>query len=80
MSYDSGRKPKSTFNKTRGITGIFMGLLYCALALFFGFYKFGATLDFIGGNKVLAMVLLGLMFAYGVFRIFRGAKMMKGDY
>ncbi|MFT4062052.1 MAG: hypothetical protein QM642_06815 [Edaphocola sp.] len=80
MSYENnGRKPRSNFNKTRGTSGAFMGLLYCLLALFFAFCRFEGTLNFIGGNKALAYILLTLMFAYGVFRIYRGVKMIKEE-
>jgi len=58
---------------------MFMGVLYCALALFFALYKREASFSFIG-NDALAIVLLSLMFAYGIFRIYRGYRLMKGRY
>lgn len=78
MSYSPGNKERNTFQKTRGFTGLSMGVLYCALALFFGLYKSDATIDFVGGNKTLMIALLGLMFAYGIFRIYRGYRLIKG--
>lgn len=79
MSHDTGRRPqRSNFYKTRGYSGAFMGLLYCCLALFFAFYKLEETTAFIGGQKWLGIALLALMFAYGIFRIYRGIKMTRG--
>lgn len=72
------QKERPNFYKTRAMSGMFMGFLYCALALFFAFYKKEETIQFIGNNAVLAYILLGLMFAYGLFRIFRGFKMLNG--
>ncbi|WP_118949512.1 hypothetical protein [Taibaiella helva] len=80
MRPEPGRNERPNFYKTRGMTGLFMGLLYCCLAIFFAFYKREDTISFIGNNAVLAYILLGLMFAYGLFRVYRGIRMIQGKY
>jgi hypothetical protein len=77
MSYDSGKKGRDSFSKTRGIMGMSMGAIYLLLAVFFGFFTH-SLFDKIGNTTVVS-VLLGLMAAYGIFRIYRGYKIMKGE-
>ena len=76
MSYDSGNKRRDSFNKTRGLMGMVMGVFYVILAAFFGFFT-KSLFDKIGNNTIVS-ILLGLMAAYGIFRIYRGYKLMKG--
>jgi len=79
MSYDRENKGRNNFSKTRGIMGMTMGLIYVFIAAFFAF--FSRSLFERVGNTAVVYVLLGLMAAYGIFRVYRGYRMMKdGDY
>ena len=77
MSYrpDNNRQRKS-FDHIRGIMGMSMGVIYIVIALAV-IYMQKAKQIHIG--DALSYIIAALMAAYGIFRIYRGYKQMKGQ-
>lgn len=79
MSFDSSDRRRNMFEKTAGIRSITMGVLYILLTGFLFFFKREESKKMLGTNDTLIMVILGLFAAYGIFRIYRGYKLTKGE-
>lgn len=79
MSFDSNNRRRDIINKTAGVRSIAMGLLYLFLTGFLFFFKREESKKFLGANDAVVMILLGLFAAYGLFRIYRGYKLSKGQ-
>ena len=76
MSYDSGKKGRTSFNKIRGYTGMGMGVIYLIIAACVVYFEKVKQIDI---GEVFSYIVAGLMAGYGIFRIYRGYKMMKGE-
>ena len=77
MSFEKGSRQRKSFDNVRGIMGLSMGVIYCIIGASLVYFKSQGQLQNI--DKVLIYVLACLMAAYGIFRIYRGYKMMKGE-
>lgn len=75
MSFDPG-KSKKNFDKMRGYAGMGMGAIYLIIAITMLVY---AKVDPFHIGAGISYVVAGLMIAYGVFRIYRGYKLSKGE-
>lgn len=71
-------KRKSTA-RLQGTLGIFMGLLYIAIAIIIGYRINSGVLPngIFEIGKTWSWALVGVFVAYGVFRIYRGMKAYK---
>jgi hypothetical protein len=78
MSYDSGKKGRSSFNKVRGYTGMSMGVIYLIIAGFIVNFAKADPFHLRTGTGI-SYLIAGLMGAYGIFRIYRGYKMSKEE-
>lgn len=76
MSFDSGKNGRQSFHKMRGYTGMAMGVIYLIIA---GFILNFAKVDPMHIGTGISYVVGGLMAAYGIFRIYRGYKLSKGE-
>lgn len=77
MSIERGEKQKKAMNNSRGIMGLSMGVVYCIFGSFLIYFKSLGQFEQV--DKTVVYALAGLMIAYGIFRIYRGFKMMKGE-
>ncbi len=77
MGFDKGSRQKKSFDQVRGIMGMTMGVIYCVIAACLVYFKSLGQLQNL--DQVLVYVIAGLMAAYGIFRVYRGFKMMKGE-
>lgn len=69
-------KRRQNMNNARGIAGMAMGILYIVIAFFVVYFEQKKQIDIGAG---LSYVLGGIMVLYGIFRMYRGYKMMKGQ-
>ncbi|RYZ36845.1 MAG: hypothetical protein EOP49_32240 [Sphingobacteriales bacterium] len=77
MSFERGNRQKKSFDNVRGIMGMSMGVIYCIIAAALVYMKSKGELADL--DRILVYALAGLMGAYGLFRIYRGFKMSKGE-
>lgn len=77
MSFERGSRQKKSFDNVRGIMGMTMGVIYCAIGACLIYFKSLGQLQNL--DKVLVYIIAALMGAYGIFRVYRGFKMMKGE-
>lgn len=64
----------NSFNKMRGYAGMFMGVVYFFVAYLTIVAQQKGTIDI---GDTLSYVLAALMTAYGIFRIYRGYRIVK---
>lgn len=76
MSFDQDKK-KNNFDKMRGYAGMGMGAIYLIIAIVMVTY---AKVDPFHIGSGISYLVAGLMAAYGIFRIYRGYKLSKGEY
>jgi len=77
MSIERGSRQKKNFDQVRGIMGMTMGLIYCIIGICLVYFKSLGQLQSL--DKILVYIIAGLMEGYGIFRVYRGFKMMKGE-
>jgi hypothetical protein len=77
MGAEKGSRQKKSMDNARGIMGITMGVLYCFIGSVMIYFKSAG--EFQQVDKMVVYALAGLMIAYGLFRIYRGYKMTKGE-
>lgn len=77
MSFEKGNRQKKSFDQVRGIMGLSMGVIYCIIGACLIYFKSQGQLQNL--DQILVYAIAGLMAAYGIFRIYRGYKMMKGE-
>jgi len=75
MSYDP-EKRKRNFDKMRGYAGMGMGAVYLIISITLITY---AKVDPFHIGSGISYLVSGLLFAYGVFRVYRGYKLSKGE-
>ncbi len=77
MSYkpDNNRQRKS-FDQIRGIMGISMGVIYVIIAFAVVYMQRAKQINI---GDTLSYIIAALMAAYGIFRMYRGYKQMKGQ-
>ena len=77
MSYkpDNYRQRKS-FDHIRCIMGISMGVIYVIIAFAVVYMQRAKQINI---GDTLSYIIAGLMAAYGIFRMYRGYKQMKGE-
>lgn len=76
MSVEKGNRNKKSFDNIRGIMGMSMGVIYLIIAACVVYFERIKQIDI---GEVFSYIVAGLMAAYGIFRIYRGYKMMKGE-
>lgn len=76
MSYQQDNSKKKSFNSVRGIMGMSMGVIYLIIAVCVVYFEKIHQIDI---GEIFSYMAGGLMAAYGIFRIYRGYKMMKGE-
>ncbi len=77
MSFDSNNDRKNSINKMRGIMGIAMGVIYLLMAVLVVYLQ---KIGYFQIGNIFSYAVAALMLAYGVFRIYRGYKMMSGGW
>ena len=75
MSFDQNSRKKN-FDKMRGYAGMGMGAVYLVIAIIMVTY---AKVDPFHIGSGISYMVAGLMAAYGIFRIYRGYKLSKGE-
>ncbi|KAA5533650.1 hypothetical protein F0919_14025 [Taibaiella lutea] len=75
MSFDPERSKKN-FDKMRGYAGMGMGAVYLIIGITILTYS---KVDPFHIGTGISYVVSGLMLAYGIFRIYRGYKLSKGE-
>ena len=75
MSFDP-EKSRKNFDKMRGYAGMGMGAIYLIIAITILTY---AKVDPFHIGTGISYVVSALMLAYGIFRIYRGYKLSKGE-
>lgn len=76
MSFDRGNRTKKSFNNIRGIMGMSMGVIYLVIACCVVYFE---KIHQINIGETFSYIVAGLMAGYGIFRIYRGFKQMKGE-
>jgi hypothetical protein len=76
MSFDQNRNSRQSFNKIRGMMGMAMGLIYIVIACCVVYFEKIKQIDI---GETFSYIVAGLMAGYGIFRIYRGLKQMKGE-
>ena len=77
MSLDQGKGKRKSFNNIRGVMGMSMGVIYIVIACCVVYFERIHQIDI---GETFSYIVAGLMAAYGIFRIYRGFKQMRGDY
>lgn len=77
MSYrpDNNRQRKS-FDNIRGIMGMSMGVIYVIISFAVVYMQKAKQINI---GDTLSYIIAALMAAYGIFRIYRGFKQMRGQ-
>jgi len=77
MTFEERPNKRNSMNNVRGIMGMTMGVIYVALAVaVIYFQRSGQILQ---DQQTLSYLIAGLMVGYGIFRVYRGYKIFKGD-
>lgn len=76
MTTGNANRKKQQFNSIRGIMGISMGVIYLIIACCVVYFEKTKQIDI---GKTFSYLVGGLMAGYGIFRIYRGFKMMRGQ-
>jgi len=76
MSTDQGKGKRKSFDSIRGTMGMAMGVIYLIIAACVVYFEHIHQIDI---GPIFSYLVAGLMAAYGIFRIYRGYKMMKGE-
>jgi uncharacterized membrane protein HdeD (DUF308 family) len=77
MGFEKGDRQKKSMNNARGIMGLSMGVVYCIFGSFLIYFKSLGQFEQV--DKTVVYALAGLMIAYGIFRVYRGFKMMRSE-
>lgn len=73
---DPNNRKRQSFNKIRGTMGMAMGVIYLLIAVCVIYFEKVGQIDI---GEVFSYLVGGLMAGYGIFRIYRGYKQMKGE-
>lgn len=76
MAFDQNNNRRKSFNRVRGIMGLSMGIIYLIIAVGVVYFEQKGQINI---GKTLSYMIGGLMFFYGIFRIYRGYKQIKGE-
>jgi len=77
MSIQQRPDRRNSMNNVRGIMGMAMGVIYVVLA--FAVVYFQRSGQILQDQQTLSFVIAGLMVGYGIFRVYRGYKIFKGQ-
>lgn len=69
-------RQRKSFDHIRGIMGMSMGVIYLIIALAVIYMQRAKQINI---GDTLSYIIAALMAAYGIFRIYRGYKQMKGE-
>lgn len=71
---------KKSTNKLQGYMGVFMGFLYLFIGGAIFMRNNNGTFEggFLGLGNTMTYIFVGVLFMYGIFRIYRAYKILRG--